>query len=78
MSGNDLADTAAKLVATSFEEIPTQNFKSYYRQTSRKTTILGMYTSNPIIPPIPLSTGPRSLTLRQPWWTIPETEKRCM
>jgi hypothetical protein len=37
-----------------------------------------MYTSNPITPPIPLSAGPRSLTLRQPGWTIPETGRRCM
>ena len=37
-----------------------------------------MQTNNPITPSIPLCTGPRSLAVRQPWWAIPETDRRCM
>jgi hypothetical protein len=37
-----------------------------------------MYTNNPTTPPIPLATCPHSATLRPPWWTIPEDERRCM
>jgi hypothetical protein len=37
-----------------------------------------MYSNNPITSPIPLPTGPRSITLRQPWRTIPDTGTRCM
>ena len=68
-----LADTVAKLVLTSFEENPAL--------VNKITIILGkqaegphywvMYTNNPITPPISLSTGPYSATLRPPWWTIP-------
>jgi len=37
-----------------------------------------MYTNNPITPLIQLSTRARFLTLLQPWWTILETDMRCM
>jgi hypothetical protein len=77
--GNDLADTAAKLVVTSFEEIPTfKKLAVTIEKQAERPPYWVMYTNNPIIPPIPLSTGPHSLTLRQPWWTIPETDRHCM
>ena len=77
--GNDLADTAAKLVVTSFAEIPTH--KKIIVTIGKQAEIPPywvMYTNNPIIPSLPLSTGPLSSTLRQPWWTIPETDRLCM
>ena len=79
--GNDLADTAAKLVVISFEEIPT--VKKITVTIGRQAKTLNppywiMYTNIPITLPIRLSTGPRSLTIRQPWWTIAETDMRCM
>jgi hypothetical protein len=37
-----------------------------------------MYTKNAFAPHVQLSMGPRSATLRQPWWTIPEEERLCM
>jgi len=36
-----------------------------------------VYTNNPTTPPIPLATCPYSTTLRPPWWTLPEDERRC-
>jgi hypothetical protein len=77
--GNDLADTAAKLVVTSFEEIPTsQKIIVTIGKQAERPPYWFMYANNPITPPIMLSTGPRALTLRQPWWAIPETDRRCM
>jgi len=37
-----------------------------------------MYTNNHTTPLVSLATGPHSTTLRPPWWTIPEEERRCM
>jgi hypothetical protein len=75
---NDLADKAVKLVVTSFEEIskPKKLTVTIIKQAERPPYWV-IYTNNPITPPFSLSTGPRSATLRPPWWTIPETGRRC-
>ena len=74
-----MADTAAKPVVTSFEEIPTFKIITISNgKQAKRSPYWFMHTNNPIVPPIPLSIGPRSLTLRQPWWTIPEADRRCI
>jgi hypothetical protein len=77
--GNDLADAAAKLVVTSFEDIPEhQKLTITIGKQVERPPFWVMYTKNPTTPPISLATGPHSATLRPPWWTIPEDERRCM
>ena len=74
-----MADTAAKLDVTSFEEISTfKKITVTNGKQAERPPYRVMYANNPITPPIPLSTGPHAFTLRQPWWVIPETDRRCM
>jgi hypothetical protein len=79
IKGNDLADTTAKKIVTTFEDIP-ENLKltiTIGRQAERPPYWV-MYTNNPSAPPIRLAFGPHSATFRSLWWTIPEEERLCM
>jgi hypothetical protein len=65
--GNDLANAAAKLVVTSFEDIPEhQKLTINIGKQAERPPFWVMYTSNPTTPPIPLTTGPHSATLPPP------------
>jgi hypothetical protein len=58
MRGSNLADTAAKLIVTSFEEISALQKRTI--TIGKQAELLPcwvMYTNNPITPPISLSTG---------------------
>jgi hypothetical protein len=79
--GNDLADTAAKLMFTFIEEIPAlQKLTVTIGKYTERSPYWFMYTNKPITPQISLSTGPYSLTLGPPWWTIfsKRTGTACM
>jgi len=77
--GNDLVDMAAKLVVPSTENIPEQQriTVTIGKQAKRQPCRV-IYTNNPIAPPILLATGPDSVTISPPWWTIPEEERHIM
>ena len=75
ITGNDLADAAAKKVVSNWNDIPEhQKLTVTIGRQARRPTYWIIYTS----PPIQLATSPLSATLRQPWWTIPEEERLCM
>ena len=74
-----MADTAAKLVVTSFEEIPTlQKITVTIGKQAERPPYWVMCINNPSTPRISLSTGSYSFTLCPLWRTIPETGRRCM
>ena len=77
--GNDLADTAAKLVVTDYDKLPPdQTLRVDIGAIAPRPPFWDMYTSKPATPTPALATGPRSSTLRPPWWTIPEADRLQM
>jgi hypothetical protein len=77
--GNDRADVAAKRVVAAWDDIPEyQKLTVTIGRQAERPPYWVMYTKNSYAPQVQLSTGPRSATLRQPWWTIPENERLCM
>jgi hypothetical protein len=76
--GSDLANKAAKLVFTSFHDIPEhQKLTVTIGKLAERPPFLVMYANNPSL----LQSRCQPLHTQQhytPWWTIPEEERRCM
>jgi len=77
--GNDLEDAAAKLAVTHYETLsppPTQGVE--IGEIPIRSAHWVMYSVK-LPPPIPaMSTVTNCVSLRRPWWTIPEMERMQM
>jgi hypothetical protein len=72
--GNDLADAAAKLAVTSCESLPpSQTLKVDMGEIAMRPLHWVTYTVKPQVHPPYLGSGPQQGTLRQLWWTMPDT-----
>ena len=77
--GNELADEAAKLSVRQFDELPAaMKISVTLGAVAPRPPFWVMYTHSPATPPAEAAVGPHTMTLRTPWWTVPEEERLHM
>ena len=71
--GFNLKDAAAKMAVTQYDSLSeSQKLKVDIREIAPHPPHWVMYTVSPPLSPTQLETCTRMVTLRQPWWSIPE------
>ena len=77
--GNELADEAAKLSVRQFDELlEAMKISVTLGAVAPRPPFWVMYTHSPATPPAEAAVGPHTMTLRTPWWTVPEEERLHM